>query len=580
MDAEDLFLLGRGLLKRGQKGPGLAALGAAHDLDPDHPETLNTLIQHHRENGTLNLAAADAERLMRQPDWNVRGMMILASLRRELLEPDVAADLLFEVLRREPNLASMGTDSRQLRRLLACCLLESNRPIEAGIQLAKVLESGPEAELFWLLSRARLMEGKVAEASSALSKSGDFAHQDQLRHEPAPYVGASRCVGCHPGEFRSQQQSRHSQTIMSGTAISSLPWPDKPLVDRDNPHVTHRLQRASDRLQVTIQVEVIHPPRSSTNGGNAVGSAVRTVPNHAAEGSAQRTLQKTAGTFARILADEPEDQSFRAVIQYALGSNHQGRSFLARDRDGQARELRVSQYPARPEWDRTSEHPAEPPGPDGYLGRPISEDSVRQCVHCHSTNFRAVQAPAGRPEASDRGIGCERCHGPGGHHLKAIEQRFPDLAIARPKLASATQIVNLCGQCHKAPESASPAKASYIRFQAPTFVQSRCYTESGTMSCVTCHNPHRDAARDPAHYEAICLQCHPKQGSPNKRSGNALAHGKTWAPCPTGASRDCLKCHMPSIGEAVPRTTFTDHHIRIREAPQHLQNDLPAAAGL
>jgi hypothetical protein len=140
--------------------------------------------------------------------------------------------------------------------------------------------------------------------------------------------------------------------------------------------------------------------------------------------------------------------------------------------------------------------------------------------------------------------------------------------------------VGLCKQCHKAPESASPAKASFIRFQAPTFVLSRCYTESGTMSCVTCHNPHRDADRDPAHYEKVCLQCHPDQGSSNKRSSHALAQGKTWASCPTGAKRDCLKCHMPKIREAVPRTTFTDHHIQIRHVPVHWQNDSPAASGL
>jgi hypothetical protein len=504
-------------------------LEAARDLDPDHPETLNTLIQHHRDHGALSLALADAERLIRQPGWNVRGMVILASLRHELLEPAAATELLFEVLKRKSDPAPAGTDSHQLRRLLSLCLLESSRPIEAGIQLAIALESGPDPELLWLLSRARLMEGRVAEAKTALAESGEFAHNDPLRHEPAPYVGASRCAGCHPREVRTQQQSRHSQSIMSRTVISSLSWPEKPLVDRANPRVTHRVERVDGRLETTTQVE---------------------------------------------------DQSFSAVIQYALGSNHQGRSFVARDGQGQARELRISQYPASPEWDRTSEHPREPPGPDGYLGRPISDDSVRRCVHCHSTNFRAVQAPAGRPEASDHGIGCERCHGPGGHHLQAVELQLPDLAIARPKLASAAQVVDLCGQCHKAPESASPAHASYIRFQAPTFIQSQCYTKSGTMSCITCHNPHRDASRDPAHYEAICLQCHPTPGSSVKLSREGQAQRKTWAPCPTGSKWDCLKCHMTRIREAVPRTAFTDHHIRIREAPKRLTNDPGGAAGL
>src|SRR5690349_914301 len=44
MEAEDLFLLGQGLIRRDQKGPGLASLKAAQDLDPDHAETLDALI--------------------------------------------------------------------------------------------------------------------------------------------------------------------------------------------------------------------------------------------------------------------------------------------------------------------------------------------------------------------------------------------------------------------------------------------------------------------------------------------------------------------------------------------------------
>ena len=236
------------------------------------------------------------------------------------------------------------------------------------------------------------------------------------------------------------------------------------------------------------------------------------------------------------------------------------------DTAGQARELRISQYPAPPEWDRTSEHPNEPPDLDGYLGRPIPGDAVRLCLHCHSTNFRAIQQPAGRPEAGDHGIGCERCHGPGGHHLQAVETHFPDLAIARPRLAEASGVVSLCAQCHKAPESASPSSASYIRFQAPTFARSRCYTESGSLSCVTCHNPHRNASRNAADYETVCLQCHQAAGSSPGPATSKSSRAKVWSSCPINPQRDCLNCHMPRVEGAVPRTIFTDHDIRVRRS--------------
>ena len=121
--------------------------------------------------------------------------------------------------------------------------------------------------------------------------------------------------------------------------------------------------------------------------------------------------------------------------------------------------------------------------------------------HCHSTNFRAVFYPSGRPEAADHGIGCERCHGPGGHHLQAVRTGFPDLAIGRPRLAPADRVVALCGECHESPEPHLPSDPSLIRFQAPSLVLSRCYTESRSLSCVTCHDPHQNASRTPSHYE-------------------------------------------------------------------------------
>jgi hypothetical protein len=274
-----------------------------------------------------------------------------------------------------------------------------------------------------------------------------------------------------------------------------------------------------------------------------------------------------------------EGRAFAAVVEYAMGSNHQGRTFVGRDRQGQARELRESQYPSEPHWDRTSEHPDRPPDPEGYLGRPVADESVRRCVHCHSTNFRAIQHPEGRPEAADHGIGCERCHGPGGHHVRAVEVKFPDPAIARPRLASAAGVVALCGQCHKAPESASPSSPNFIRFQAPTLVLSRCYTESGKLSCVTCHDPHRDAGRNPAEYEAICLQCHPNPGMPPAQQGRGPRPDRTWKSCPVNPASDCLRCHMPRVPDAVPRAVFTDHQIRVREKPgsaESLTGDVPS----
>ena len=513
MAAEDYFLLGRGLLGRGQSGPALAALGAARDAEPDHAETLDALSLHWAETRAMTDAVDAAERLIKQPGWEVRGQVRLGRLLADLFDPAGAARSLAEALRRDPQLRDADLDPAAARRLLARCWLQAGRPAEARVLIVDPAGRGIDPEGSWLLSRVLLQEGKAPEAAAALEAAQEFGASDPLLREPAPFVGAASCAPCHPAQFRSQQNSRHSRTLRRPTELESLPWPDRDIPDTDNLHVKHHFARVDGRVEAVTRV-----------GAGA----------------------------------------FRAVVEYALGSNHQGRSFLGREGNGQVRELRISQYPDDPGWGRTMEHPAKPPDEPGYLGRPISAEAFRKCLNCHATNFRAARDPEGRPEARDHSIGCERCHGPGKHHLlaSAAAATFPELAIARPKLASPAQVMAICADCHRAPTKTTPADAGFVRYQASSLVLSRCYTESAeAISCVTCHNPHEDARTSSAFYEARCLACHDVPG-PSATRDPAVVSGRTWSPCPVNPRKDCLACHMPKVKDAVPRTIFTDHWIR------------------
>jgi tetratricopeptide (TPR) repeat protein len=512
MEAEDFFLLGRGLLARGQVGPALASLGAARDAEPDHAETLDALSRYWAESRALTDALDATERLFRRPGWEVRAGVRLGRLRAELFDPAGAAEVLASALARDPKLEGADLDPPAVARLLVRCWLEVGRPAEAREWIKDFSGRGLDPESSWLMSRALLQERKAAEAASALEAARGFGASDPLMHEPAPFVGAASCASCHPAEYRSQQGSRHSRTLVRTGDLEGIPWPDRDIPDVDNGKVAHRFSRVDDRVEAVTTVE-----------GNA----------------------------------------FRAVVEYALGANHQGRSFLGRESSGQVRELRISQYPHPPEWGRTMEHPAVPPDEPGYLGRPITAEATRKCLGCHATNFRAAREPGGRPEGRDRGIGCERCHGPGGNHLLAIAARFPEPAIARPRLAPAARVVALCGECHHAPNKTTPADAGFVRYQASSLVLSRCYIESAeALSCVTCHDPHKDAETSASYYEGKCLSCHvlPGPSAPGRPAGSSR-NGKM---CPVNPRKDCLNCHMPAVKDAVPRTVFTDHRIRVR----------------
>jgi formate-dependent nitrite reductase cytochrome c552 subunit len=158
----------------------------------------------------------------------------------------------------------------------------------------------------------------------------------------------------------------------------------------------------------------------------------------------------------------------------------------------------------------------------------------------------------------------------------AIAAGFPDLAIARPALASGARVVKICAQCH-APlnrpiDRNDPAS---VRFQGATLTWSRCYAESNDrLDCVTCHDPHRNADTSPAHYEAKCLTCHPAGGSspsPAPTPSAARRRSKRFdlaaAPhassCPVNPRSGCIACHMPTVRDAVAHSPFTDHFIRV-----------------
>ncbi len=510
LEAEDLFLLGRGLLARGLDQPGAAALRSALDQAPDHAETLEALVAYSFRAGSLIDARTMATQLAFQKGYEVKARAWLGRVEMDLLEPALALDQISRAIDLDDALAGTCLTPSQARLLMARCALIMGEPARAILELDRVkpVARDPEAgeEKAWLASRAYLQQGDVARARETLAQAG--VADDPTRPEPAPYLGALACRECHLAKYATQRSSRHARTLVRGADLVGLPWPTAPVIDADNPAIAQSFERDGGhvRLKTTIR-----------------------------------------------------DRAMVAIIEYALGSNHQGQTYIASDPTGQVRETRVSRFPRAPEWDRTIEHPRTPADDAGYAGRPISRESLRKCLGCHATTFQAAWDPQGRPEAADHGIGCERCHGPGGNHLIAVRSRFETLAIARPRLATAAQIMTLCGQCHQ-PPSSGQASVSDVRFQAPRLSRGRCYQESdGRLSCVTCHDPHSDAQTSADYYVSRCLECHPSAQARPRSTDQP-----TWPPCPVSPNSGCLACHMPVLKDAVPRSVFTDHWIRVR----------------
>jgi hypothetical protein len=490
-EAEDHFLLARILTRSDRPSAARAQLWKAYHKDPGHGEALHELVRGLAKDDAVAKAVELAEALRAVPGWRARGEVALGLLRAAQDDPAAAAEALQAALDLDPDLAGPPPSAATVRKLLARHRLALGQPDRARAALGTLQD--PEAR--WLLARADLQEGKPCEDRPSPAR-------DPLAPEPAPYVGMARCASCHPAIARGYRASHHARTFWAGATLAGLPLPDRALPDPANPEVVHTFRH---------------------------------------EGDSTRVETCTAGRPA-----------YRAVLAYAFGSGDRGLTPVGRDEAGRWYELRMSRYADGPVWDVTTGHERAPAAPSEWLGKTLSADELRRCVDCHTTAPRAARGDAGAL-AGERGIGCERCHGPGGHHLRAVAAGLADPAIVRPERAAGEPIVRLCGQCHSPRgRSVSPTDPVSIRFQATTLTWSRCYTRSrDTLDCLTCHDPHRDAATAPAAYESKCLDCHGPSATTR---------------CPVNPTRACIGCHMPTVRGAVPHSPFTDHYIRVHRS--------------
>ncbi|HKX00338.1 MAG TPA: multiheme c-type cytochrome [Bryobacteraceae bacterium] len=259
-------------------------------------------------------------------------------------------------------------------------------------------------------------------------------------------------------------------------------------------------------------------------------------------------------------------ETMRVPIGWALGLGSAGQTYVY-EWNGNLYESRVSYYKKVQGLDLTmGAQNMVPAGIEEAAGRRIGGKEVAECFGCHATN--AVHDNRPTLDQLTPGVQCERCHGDATRHVAAV--RAGDVkgaAMKRLGALSTEELSDFCGQCHRTwanIASSGPRNVNNVRFQPYRLTNSRCYDATDRrISCVACHDPHREVVRETSAYDAKCLACHSAGPAAGAHAAAAGSDGRRTAVVCPKASANCVSCHMPRYEIPGSHNLFTDHQIRI-----------------
>ena len=347
------------------------------------------------------------------------------------------------------------------------------------------------------------------------------------------YVGNQACAECHAEQFQSYELTAHSR------ALSRV----DPSVEPDDAEFTHDLSHRKYRIY-----------------------------RKDGEYRQHEFLADDEGTIAQ--------QDYAAT--WLIGSGRHSRSYLV-DIDGFMVESPTTWYSARKSWGLS-------PGYDNATHWGFERAAGEGCLVCHVGLIEREGDSLSRLTIRQDAISCERCHGPGSLHVARREQeedvpqedKDGDPTIVNPSRLSRELGEAICAQCHLRGDATVVVRGRQLSDYRPglplTDVRidyqlkaerrpmkvvghveqlrlSRCWQADETLTCITCHDPHRDAPPEDkvAYYRDKCLQCHTPQacGLPTESQRRIQA------------ADNCNQCHMPQVETDIPHIAFTHHRIGV-----------------
>lgn len=245
----------------------------------------------------------------------------------------------------------------------------------------------------------------------------------------------------------------------------------------------------------------------------------------------------------------------------SVGSGRKAQTYLFFD-DTKIFQLPVSYFVPAHSWANSPNFPAD----HVKFDRSIPSG----CFGCHSTAVDVTQSYTGFQlnEAFNTasimyGIDCERCHGPAAEHV-SYHQDHP--SEKSPKFITVIrglhrqQRVDMCAVCHSGfkesqqpifnfrpgdslehyyyPEFSHPSadKLDVHGNQAQLMEASKCFLKSADLSCMSCHDVHKQERTDMQLFSNRCIDCHKNTEHSYVKNGELTE---------AVLKQNCIDCHMP-----------------------------------
>jgi hypothetical protein len=270
-----------------------------------------------------------------------------------------------------------------------------------------------------------------------------------------------------------------------------------------------------------------------------------------------------------------------------IGSGVMGQSYLTW-RNNKLYQLPITYFTAADEWSNSPGFPQE----RVLIDRPVTA----RCLECHLSFAQSTAGPPLEPDEFDHnkiifGVDCQKCHGPAAEHV-AYQTQHPAEKTAKyivnPSKLTRNEQLDVCTLCHGGniqktkPSFEFTAGKDLSDFftidslhdyvlnsglvdvhgnQVGLLKASKCFKNSLSMTCSTCHNTHRNERGNIELYSQRCTNCH----NPVDEKFRTSTHLQISA-----IEKDCIDCHMPAQpsrsiavflqGEETPRASLLRSH--------------------